>query len=1128
MGFVGRDRELTELLAGVEDASRGRGRVFLLVGEPGIGKTALAEQLGERAAALGARSLWARAWEGGGAPPYWLWAQILRQLATNDDAETVGAPAARAAPHLGTPEPDPGLSAGAVQLSSGSHDADRQQFELFDSVARFLQGVSSSQPLVILLDDVLAGDQASQRLLRFMVREVQRAHVLIVATCRDTEVSGRSDGAELLAAVVRDGHVLRPTGLDRDEVRTLITNVAGVVPSAGCVAAIHEATAGNPLFVREVTRLLSAEAPLDRPGRPAITIPPSAQALIRQRLSPLSADTILVLSAGAVVGREFGINLVQAACGLPRDRIVASLAEALATGIVTEGRETITAYSFSHPLIREVIYEDVPLPARSQMHRQIGGAIERVHGTEAGMFLSDLALHFSRAAATGDDNDAARALDYARRAGDRALTAWAYEEASTMYRWALDALEHTGGDKARRCDLLLRLGLAQARVARYDDAAERFLEAAEIARELGAHESLARAALGLGERQVEGGVVDRRLVGLLDEALAKLSPHATPLRARLMARFSAELTFSAETCRQEMLSREAVAVARQSGDAGALVSALDASWMAAWGPDGLSEREALTGDLIALAAETGDPGIELSARAKRITCALEFGDIRSVDHEIAAHARLAAEYRMPFHEWTAATIRTMRTLLHGSIDMADQLAHAALSIHPHRANARTAWLDQFTFIRWEQRRLGELHDRLEQVATEAPHATFGLGWLCLANAELGRVDEARSVLHAAVDRILELPRNGIWLQAIAPGAIAVSELEDADTAAVLYPLLLPYARLSIALPMPHPVVCYGSASLYLGLLASTLSRWDEAEAHFEAASHANERLGALAFLARTRCEHARMLLRRGRPQDRGRALDLLARAAATASAFRLASIGERAATAIASAESLPCPARNDARPTDVDDDAWKADSGADVFRREGDYWTVMHDGAVVRVRDSKGLRCLARLLARPGHEILAVDLEASERDTRSIEAGSAHSSGADEGCGDTTRRDLGHAGAWLDAQAKAAYKARLDELRSEREEAESFNDPVRAATASEEIDCLTNELARAVGLGGRDREAASHSERARLNVTRAIRSAMKNLAKVHPSLAEHLSLTIRTGRFCCYAPDPRVPIRWET
>jgi hypothetical protein len=130
--------------------------------------------------------------------------------------------------------------------------------------------------------------------------------------------------------------------------------------------------------------------------------------------------------------------------------------------------------------------------------------------------------------------------------------------------------------------------------------------------------------------------------------------------------------------------------------------------------------------------------------------------------------------------------------------------------------------------------------------------------------------------------------------------------------------------------------------------------------------------------------------------------------------------------------------------------------------------------------------------------------------------------------GEREEADLVGEGELLDAQARAAYKQRLEGLRDELEEAEAFNDPGRARRVREEMEFLARELARAVGIGGRDRRAASHAERARLNVTRAIRSAMKNLARTHPPLAEHLALTIRTGRYCSYTPDPRAPIRWES
>jgi hypothetical protein len=306
--------------------------------------------------------------------------------------------------------------------------------------------------------------------------------------------------------------------------------------------------------------------------------------------------------------------------------------------------------------------------------------------------------------------------------------------------------------------------------------------------------------------------------------------------------------------------------------------------------------------------------------------------------------------------------------------------------------------------------------------------------------------------------------------------------------------------------------------LYLALLATTTSRWAQAADHFQAAIRAHDRPGARSLLARTSYEYARMLLRRGRAADRSRALGLLDRTLATADHLGMVAVAEGIRTLQAAQAGWPMPAEPAAAET--------AAPGAamNLFRREGEYWTVMFEGSVVRLKDAKGLRHLARLLAHPGREFHATDLEAADRGPPPAAVGPRDPAGAGELA---VHRDLGDAGALLDATAKAAYQARLAELRAELEEAERFNDPVRAVKARQERDFLVRELARAVGLGGRDRRAASHAERARLNATRAIRAAVANLARDNPALGRHLAATIRTGRYCSYIPDPRAPIAWE-
>src|SRR5829696_5205308 len=227
-----------------------------------------------------------------------------------------------------------------------------------------------------------------------------------------------------------------------------------------------------------------------------------------------------------------------------------------------------------------------------------------------------------------------------------------------------------------------------------------------------------------------------------------------------------------------------------------------------------------------------------------------------------------------------------------------------------------------------------------------------------------------------------------------------------------------------------------------------------------------------------------------------------------------ADLERRAARTILHAiETVPSPGpAPDLGSGDATDDA--ADH-RNVFRREGDYWTVTFDGRTVRVRDLKGVRYLARLLAEPGREFHVLDLAAAESGG-GARADSGHAAGL-------ARSGPGDAGAMLDARAKEAYRRRLTEIDEDIDEARAAGDGERAAQADAERDFLLRELARAVGLGGRDRRAASASERARAGVTRAVRHAIARIADHHPPLAQHLDRTIRTGTCCAYRPDPRVP-----
>jgi tetratricopeptide (TPR) repeat protein len=1113
--FVGRDREQADLLAGLQDAASGRGNLFLISGGPGIGKTALADQLAMHAAEPGVRVFWGRCWEGGGAPPYAPWTQIIRALAEGYDDGPVwnlgsGAPyIARLVPEL-----TDRLGETAAVIASPNSEAAR--FSLFDAIGRLFRNVSAVEPLMLVLDDIHAADPATLLLLRFLARDIHSSRMLVVATFRDVDMARSPDGVELLGDLIRDAELLNLRGLSADEIRDLVITLSGAVPSKEKLTAIHETTEGNPLFVREVVRLLAAADELQRPGELTVPIPDSVRAVIQQRLTPLSANAVQMLTAAAVVGRDFDLPLVDLSSDLSTDDLLGGLSEAVALGLVAREAIAVGRYRFSHALISEVIYQQIPIPARMQIHRRVGEAIERQYGSDNPDQVAALAHHFAN---SGPGSDA-KAREYAVRAGERAMHSHAYEQAAGHFRQALHLLASAGPDENVRCELLLRLGAAHAGAGDYQLARLSYLEAADIARKVDAPEQLATAALGFGEPQVEGSLVNRQLIALLQEALRILSPQDHPLRVRLLARLSVEYTFSEDTALRGRLSLEALDMARRLGDAAALGSALRARWAALWIPDRLDERSALADEMIHLASEAGDREMELLGRARRASCSLEAGNIGAAEGDIAAHARLANELRMPAHQWNSTTMRGMRALLHGSLDEAEQLAEQARSLQPDRPTAQFAHLYQLTLIRWEQDRLGELRTAWQRLVEQFPHVALARAWLALVEVQAGHNDIARTELLTVVDALADPPRDGLWLPTLPVASLVCVRLNDPGAAASLYPILLPCAERVITFAVPQPVMCLGSASLHLALLATVMCRWEVAETHFTAAQVAHDRLRARAFHARTDYEWARMLTRRGRAADRDRAERLLDRALGTARAFGMAEVENQV-------QRLRQLTTSHAGTADrADDIVGQADlAESNFFRREGDYWTIAYEGKLVRLRDSKGLHYLARLLANPGRELYAVDIDAEATPVAHPAASNLRQRTRYAEL--EVRTDLGDAGELLDTQAKTAYKQRLQQLQAELDEAESFNDLGRATRAREEMDFLVTELARAVGLGGRDRRAASHAERARLNVTRAIRSAIANIDRANEPLGRHLSTTIRTGRYCSYTPDPRALIDWE-
>jgi predicted ATPase len=333
--LVGRERELALLRAGLDLGISGEGRVLLLAGEPGIGKTRTAEELAFEASKGGALVLWGRCHEAEWTPPYWPWVQVLRAYAQHRSADALRAEFGAGAADIAQLVPE--VAVGLSDLPPLPPLAlEQARFRAFDHVAAFLRRAAAARPLILVLDDLHWADPPSLLLLEFVARETRDVPLVVLGTYRDVEVGRQHPLARTLAELVRSGHTQRITlrGLSEVDVERLVA-ADGVKPTAELVAAIHDETNGNPFFVHEVARLLASEAADDQAegdGRAnrRLPIPQSVREAIGRRLDRLSPECNDILATASAVGREFGLPVLARVSGRASEHVLEALAEATA------------------------------------------------------------------------------------------------------------------------------------------------------------------------------------------------------------------------------------------------------------------------------------------------------------------------------------------------------------------------------------------------------------------------------------------------------------------------------------------------------------------------------------------------------------------------------------------------------------------------------------------------------------------------------------------------------------------------------------------------------------------------------------------------------------------------------
>ena len=1113
--LIGREYELAELISALDDMRSGRGRLFLLTGDAGIGKTRLLEAVADAAEPTDTTVLWGRCWEGGGAAPYWPWSQVLNAVLRDLDSSGSSSYPDAVLRYVSELVDERAVGAGSERLSSAA-DLPGARAALFDAVVTFLRIRSAEGGLVVALEDLHAADEASLRLLQVAVRELSTSPVLIVGTYRDAEVRSSPSLHQLMSAIARQGRRIALSGLDEDGVALLVERTTGGARVGADTRLIHDTTDGNPFFVQEVARLLVAEHQIARDvvaaGR--VPVPEEVHALIRRRLEPLPAETHEALSVASVLGRHFEVGVVAALSDRSPEALLDVLDRAAELGVVED--RGLGHWQFSHALLREALYDDMRPSQRVALHRRAGEAIERFAGDDVESRASELAHHFFEAARGGEG---ARAVRYCSIAARQAAAAMAFEEAALLTGRALEALALSPPVEERtRYELLMALAQAQQRAGDLTLARETFMRAVKAARALASPELLARAAIAY-TGFIESKTDDSR-TSVLEEALAVLPPEDSALRARILvllanrvktARFASPEASARNWERGWQLANEGIAMARRVADPENRWSALwDWHFSAMPHRETLGERLRVADELVELAVASGNPERLVLARQWRAGDYFAAGDIAAFAAELEVARREADELRMPFLLWGVVMMQAGLALLRGDLDEGERFAREALH-YGERAeflDVENTFATQTKELHLHRAEFPELERLLRAfIDRHSLRGKTDCKWMALGRIAFltGRPDEALAIYRDQLPGFS--PERLVRPALCCPTSLAqLAWLVQADEGLDrVWDLLLPHAGTHMFFGIGHGSI--GACDRYLAQVAALQGRFDEAEEYFRSARELNVRMESPLWEAHTLADHAQMLIRRGRAVDRERAGQL-----AEAAAMRFAGLGMRFWEGWARSLLVAQPAvtLEPSRPSPSD---------RARLHQEGEYWAFHYEGHIARLRDSKGLRYLARLLRNPGQEVHALDFV--------VGGGGAGGASGRAPEPELSRTGAGDAGAVLDPQAKAAYRRRLEDLRDELDEATYNNDVGRAARAQEEMDFLLDELSAAVGLGGRDRKAASDAERARQSVTRAIKGAIERLGEAHAPLGDHLRSTVRTGIYSSYVPDPRTPITWE-
>jgi len=720
----GRDDVLGRIGQALDHTAEGRGRLVLVTGEAGIGKTAVAWEAVRLARDRGMHVAWGACLDADLASPLAPWLEVL------------GPEGATALVDVG----------GSSSTGTDPQDAGWRRFLAFHAVVEQLRSRATPQGLLVVLEDLHWAGTPSQLLTRYVAAHLGAVGpALLLGTCREAEI----DPGAPLATVVSQADRVALGGLDETAVAGLVADLTGEAIATSAAEELRRVTGGNPFFVTQLARL--GVDRLVRLGE--VAVPSEVEAVLSRRLARLAEPTVQVLRAAAVLGDRFEGEVLAEITGMSGDELFAALRTAERAGIVRRAGEAGTGWAFAHVLFQHVCADSLAPTARAELHRLAAGALE---GRGAGP--STVARHLSQAGLPADDPRPARA-DLA--AGAAALDHLAWEDAAAHFeRAAATAPPGTDHDELR-AQALLGVGDASLRAGEAAAAGVAFEAAAAVALARGWLDVVARAALGFGAGfgGFEVRMLDQRQIDLLEKA-AEVLPAESPWRPWVLARLSVALSFVGSEQRRLELADEAVALARRTGDRAALAAALASRCDAVAGPDHVTERLGAGTEIVELARRAGDRPLELLGRRVRVMALSEFGSVADVDQEVAVFERVAALHGDPLYRWYVPLWRGMRALSRGEVGDAGRYADEALRMGRQAGSANALVLSEMLwFVVLVDRRSPSVPDRFRQLAAHHPEllGPAGLPMLVWMLAMVGQEPEARrhmaEVRAGGVDRI---------------------------------------------------------------------------------------------------------------------------------------------------------------------------------------------------------------------------------------------------------------------------------------------------------------------------------------------------------------------------------------